>query len=566
MEYTKNSKSKFSLVTTLALALALPAAASAEPQFTAMGDGGDGAEVRRYLEQVHERLHRQWADGELERAKNLLDAKDPFNDSAMSVVVELSLDRRGAPGWSRVARSSGHPPFDAAAIRVLASVRKLPQLPVLNREGHLFLRWTFHRDHRRCSPEHAELLVLELSKAEELARAMERQDYPRAARLLKQADNRHALLAEVVRAGLANKDLTHGKRVLPLAYSSTLESVCRRHGTDPLGREALAELGRREATASIERLLASAGPGGTSAHHGRAWRMLILRALRRMEARPAAASLAPMLASEDAAVVFAAAPLVKDAAQLDAILPRWRGRPAVAGPLWVRRCHLADDGACAERMGGYLSGQGRRSTLRGLRGYPLPGAMTHVARLVRKEQHAATRVDAIKTLTAYHSAAPLSPLFSALAAEEQPKVVMAAAAALGKLGRRPLAASYRLAEVGYKRRKGDVAATVLAAMAALGHENFRQDVVRLGKALTPERQARVVRGLWGFGDSARPYLKKLVASEHTVLAEAAKHSLDELDGVISAAVPTPPPAPTNLAGVRTLDDMIRLALKLRKTR
>ncbi len=578
MEYKKRAKNRFFNLAAVLLSFSLagcagPSLTSAYPPRITGGAENSGIsasnrshgrqQVKRYLEQVHRQLHRAWSVDVLQPLSSTLPRTDPFNDPTLAVVLELALDRRSDPGWVRVVNGSGHPPFDAAAIRVISSLRRLPPLPSMLEEGHLFLRWTFYRDHRRCSSDHADLLVVQLTRAEEVSRALKRSDYPATARLLKESKERAGLLAEVVRAGLSDPDPARGLRVLPLAYDTMLEAICREHGDSPLGRGALAELVDRGANGPLLRLLAGLSSSAAGANLDRSWALLLLKALSRQEVKPGAGTLAPLLGSSDPGVVFAAAPLVTDPAQLDQILPRWGSRPAVAGPLLVRRCWLRDDGACAEQIGRSLSGPGRRSTLRGLRGYPVPAALEHVAALVRHEEDPRVRLEGIKTLAAYQGEAPLGPLFTALTARENPRVVTAAAQVIGELGRRPLASSYRLAEVGYSQRRGPVAGAVLAAMARLGHETFREDVLRLQRGLEPRHRVLVIGNLWGFGGAVRPYLQRLASGQDAALASAARLSLGELDGVISAPLPPASPAPSHGARAANLDDIISMALSYR---
>lgn len=475
-----------------------------------------------------------------------------------SAEIELALDRAGQPGWVTVVQSSGSMAYDAAAIEAVMSLKKLPALPAGLGDGHVFLRWKLSAVRGNCGAQSGSLLVVRASKAEELAQALARADYPAAAAILRQGGKNRALMAEVVRAGLADNTPARRARVLPLAYSTALEAICHRERGSALGLQALSELERRGEKEAISRLLA--GMVSTNKAAPRAWTLALLKTATRLKLQPAPYILDAVLASPRVAEVFAAAPLCQDAAQLDAVLDLWADKPTVAGPLWVRRCALAEDKECIARVTKHLQGKARRSTLRGLRRYPLAGVREQVALLVRLEENATVRQEAILALESYADAAPLSALFTALRAEGSPEVVITAANVIGRLGRNPRGSSYRLAEVGYQVRRGPVASAVLAAMARLGQEHFRQDVVRLQRRLSAEDQVAVVRELWFFGEPVRKELTLVALAPNKALARAAQDALARLDGapLTDPVTSEPPPAPP--ASVRTLDDVITLAL------
>ena len=512
----------------------------------------EGAAISRYLEQVHRQLHLVWAEDRLRNAPMGMRDGDP------SAEIEVALDRSGQPGWVTVVRSSSSMAFDAAAIQAVMTLRQLPPLPTGLGAGHLFLRWRLSAVRGNCGARSGSLLVIRASKAEELGQALASADYPAAAAILRHGGKNRALMAEVVRAGLADATPARRARVLPLAYSTALEAICHQERGSELGLQALSELERRGETQAVSRLLAGLVSANERAPGG--WTLALLKTAGRLKIQPAPYILDAVLASPRVAEVFAAAPLCQDAAQLDAVLDLWADRPTVAGPLWVRRCALAEDEKCLARVTEHLQGKERRSTLRGLRRYPLAGVREQVALLVRMEEDATVRQEAILALEAYGEAAPLTPLFTALRAEEAPGVVITAAQALGRLGRNPRGTSYRLAEVGYQVRRGPVAAAVLAAMARLGQEHFRQDVVRLQRHLSSANQAVVVRELWHFGEPVRHELSLVATVQERVLASAARDALARLDGepAVKTTAPAPPPAPPST--VRTLDDVISLAL------
>ena len=519
----------------------------------------EGAEITKYLDQIHQRIHAIWSTERQRRA--------PWQEptQGLSMELEMALDSLGQPGWVSVINASGVADFDAMAIETMMGLERLPPPPASLGQGHAFVRWRFFSDHRRCDPAQASLLVVRISRAEALARSLKSSDYRGAAAILREGRPHPALLAEVVRAGLADVSTERRIRVLPLAYSSTLEAICRQERGSELGAQALAELAHRNQRAAISRLLAATVSNVRSPSTSE-WTLALLKAARVLKITPAAHTLDAILASPEVALVFAAAPMCKDAAQMDAVLELWQDKPAVAGPLWVRRCWLQNEPRCLAEVTRHLAGTGSRSTLRGLRRYPLSGVLGEVARMVRLEQDPVVRVEAIKVLEAYGKDAPLVPLYVALRAEGLPMVVAAAARVIGRLNLNPRGSSYRLAEVGFAVRRGPVATAALEGMARLGQEIFRDDVVRLYSRLSRANQAVVASALWGFGDSIRPHLSRLVLEQDPALAAAARGALARLEGgpVASSSPSVPKPSsPPPPAQVRTLDDLITLALSQR---
>lgn len=143
-------------------AAAKPAAgASSEPDIAADVAHGD------YLRALHQRVHRRWADNFLHMATTQLPRTDAINDPSRLVVIDVILARGGVLVDASVAGESGARGFDEAAVEVLRDSAPFPAPPedVLSDDGQAHVRWSFARDHRRCS----DLAVVQKESAIEVA-------------------------------------------------------------------------------------------------------------------------------------------------------------------------------------------------------------------------------------------------------------------------------------------------------------------------------------------------------------------------------------------------------------
>jgi hypothetical protein len=140
------------LAAAVACLLAGPAARAAEethaePPITLTGVEGD------YLRAVHKQIHWRWATKFIGGTLAALPATDPLNNPALAIELYFVIRWDGRAGDVAVARSSGLPAFDAAAVAAVRGDVPYPSPPLDlyadDRATHF--HWRLARDERLCS-------------------------------------------------------------------------------------------------------------------------------------------------------------------------------------------------------------------------------------------------------------------------------------------------------------------------------------------------------------------------------------------------------------------------------
>jgi TonB family protein len=106
-----------------------------------------------YLNDLHTKVHRAWADSFLAMAAARLPKDHPVNLATRAVVVELVLARGGRLLGIEVTTPSGSSEFDTSALDVVRDNAPYGVAPeeVLSDDGNAHVLWTFARDDRQCS-------------------------------------------------------------------------------------------------------------------------------------------------------------------------------------------------------------------------------------------------------------------------------------------------------------------------------------------------------------------------------------------------------------------------------
>jgi TonB family protein len=106
-----------------------------------------------YLNDLHNKVHRAWADSFLAMAAARLPKDHPVNLATRAVVVELVLARGGRLIGTEVSTPSGSSEFDTSALDVVRDNAPYGVAPeeVVSDDGNVHVLWTFARDDRQCS-------------------------------------------------------------------------------------------------------------------------------------------------------------------------------------------------------------------------------------------------------------------------------------------------------------------------------------------------------------------------------------------------------------------------------
>jgi hypothetical protein len=115
-----------------------------------------------YVNQLHRKLHPQFADGLL-TAMDRLPKAHPLQEQSLATTVGLVV--RGTDGhlvWRSVLRSSGLTAFDISALRTIDLAAPFDAAPpaTLSPDGNVYIQWQLRRDQMACSPVHVRPYLL----------------------------------------------------------------------------------------------------------------------------------------------------------------------------------------------------------------------------------------------------------------------------------------------------------------------------------------------------------------------------------------------------------------------
>ena len=131
------------------LATLAPSAARAGDEPAVQGE----ASALPYLQALHAKVHRLWADNFLAMATAQLPKEHPVNLLSRVAELELALAINGDVVEVKVSKPSGSTEFDAAAVDVVKTSTPLAEASetTLSDDGKVHVKWLFARDDRRCS-------------------------------------------------------------------------------------------------------------------------------------------------------------------------------------------------------------------------------------------------------------------------------------------------------------------------------------------------------------------------------------------------------------------------------
>ncbi len=119
----------------------------------------------KYLNGIHNRLHREFADKELQRL-DTLPPNHPMNDTKLVTRVELVIEgETGLLSSLRVVRGSGIAEFDAVAVESVKRAAPFDDAPsqIRSADGNVYVHWEFRRDEVfACSTMHARPFLLSI--------------------------------------------------------------------------------------------------------------------------------------------------------------------------------------------------------------------------------------------------------------------------------------------------------------------------------------------------------------------------------------------------------------------
>lgn len=504
-------------------------------------DSSQPEQVRAYLAAAHELMKDGW-DEVRANAAAIFPPRHAANQPDRLALLELRIDPHGKPAGLRVVSSSGFLPFDNSALRVMSWVKQMPPLPESLGQGHVVLRWAFHRDQRACNPIYAKLIVHPFTPEEGMRQALSRRQWGRASQLLADHPGHPGLLALVADVGLGSRDPRVRRMALRMAPATQIRATLADPDVDPATwSTGLRVLEQRHEEAVITSLLMREVLPSTNwrqpaaaAAKPRTRRIgQLIRALSRLKAQIAGDLLHRLLTVGDRDVALATLLLVHTAAPLLKARKAWAKDPSMTTALAVRCLSIGPDKAAEKVVRWALGTQHREAALRALLRFPVPRVMDAVEALVKSDRTPTTARALAAEVMGRSDGSSVATLYFALRASD-PQVQIAAARALGKIGRKSKkkAITYRLSDLAYRGR-GKVTAVALACQArvgAAGMDAFRKDLLRRASRLRKEHKALVVGSLWGYGPAVVPRLVELLDDPSPLVRAAAVRSLKRIGG------------------------------------
>ncbi len=115
-----------------------------------------------YIAQMHQKIHKAWAWGFLERL-DTQERSHPLNDHDLWTRVEIVLDRDGRIDKMMTVRLSGNTAFDQAAQQSVHAAGPYPIPPeeIRSGNGKVYMHWAFHRDQRACGTFGAQPFIID---------------------------------------------------------------------------------------------------------------------------------------------------------------------------------------------------------------------------------------------------------------------------------------------------------------------------------------------------------------------------------------------------------------------
>jgi TonB family protein len=293
-----------------------------------------------YLQALHAKVHRLWADNFLAMATAQLPKEHPVNLMSRVAELDLALASGGDVVEVKVSKSSGSTEFDAAAVDVVKTSTPLAEASetTLSDDGKVHVKWLFARDDRRCSelslerrelatPDAVRTLVAQGRIATAIARLQASDDSSRTVGLdafahawLNTNEDDNALSVDVAAANAMAGDARGAGRLRKAAAAEPTAAVVRGLAAlkisicpfikDLAGRKDTAEVRERFLWALGEGAdgdcLASAIETAKNRKASRAERVLAIASLGHSEGDDAKATLKALLDDADATVKAAA--------------------------------------------------------------------------------------------------------------------------------------------------------------------------------------------------------------------------------------------------------------------
>lgn len=506
------------------------------------------ADEAKYLAAIHRMIQPRWQQV-LVNAQALLPSRHPANDPSRVTEIEVHLDDNGQLKRIRIRKSSGCNPFDNSALATMTRISQYPKLPARLQSGHLELRWSFHRDARACQPDHVGLVLHPLTPEEAFSRALSRQQWKLARKILQQNPNRPAIISILAEAGLSSKDAGLNLLALRLAPKQRLLALLENEDDMPRWKSVLNVLASRDGRSEIiDHLKWVARPvsriNGPAETSSEALKIAaVLNVLTRMGTSAPADLVNGLVSRREAAVVMAAAPMATDAAVLSAALRTFIKDPKLAGPLAVYRLAQGPDSFAQKIAEKALTHKSSLATVRALQQKPVRSLAPQVELMVRNNKSdVAPRLEAIKAMAKLTDVP--APFYSALSANDS-RVKVAAIRALGQMKKNTTGICYRLSTIGMKNRN-EIGAEALASVARIGSPQFLPAMAYMTSRQRTEHKPLVIGAYWGFGKVAVPMLNKLSSHADSKIRQAARKSLDRIAGKTRAA--SEPQVQTNPLG------------------
>lgn len=489
-------------------------------------------EIEAYLEKVSKVLSMRWNDGVRKHMTMWLAEDHPVNNPLLATEIEIILDLKGQPKYSRLIQSSGVRLFDNAALRIARTKQKFPTPPKSLSEYHLSLRWVFFRNQRGCDRRYAHIIKKPFTSRFSLEMAIYRGKWARARDIVAREGASEGVREALTRSALKVNEPSFEDMLMDVAMDWQLAGLLREDKTsDNRWNAALDALIRRKAGDDLKEIVKDfTGESFLPVTHRirtqRTKRLLaILQALIRLGYVAPKNSLSKALKSDNPNLARAAAALVRDRRLLKDSFARCK-EERIKIVMAARILQLGNEPAAITYLRKYLRGspKAKEKALAALAISAAPILSKDLGKIILDPHNSrALRVRAISILSSWKKG--LGILFRAMRSKDH-VIKLAAINALEKMPGKS-ASSYRLSEIAYKDK--DFASAAIKVLVKIAPPRFHKDVMWLTSRLNAADQAKIAINLPKYGDAAIGRLKKMLASKDPALKVAALRALKRMD-------------------------------------
>ncbi|MEZ4461139.1 MAG: hypothetical protein R3E66_15730 [bacterium] len=120
-------------------------------------------DAKSYLERIHRKIHKRWADGYLPYLDTGVPMDSPLRNPNLNTILEMIIDgSSGQVERVNIVKTSGELSYDSEAIIIAQTIGPHGAAPhdVISPNGKVYVHWNFWRDTRQCGTFGASIFIV----------------------------------------------------------------------------------------------------------------------------------------------------------------------------------------------------------------------------------------------------------------------------------------------------------------------------------------------------------------------------------------------------------------------